>query len=351
MVLDPGSYAFEAEARDASCEIIAQACITDVLPLEDNTLTLRLDDVAGGPACPAAMCRAGICSGDIPPDTGPADTGARDSGPPDTGMTCGSDGECPGGRCRNMRCCNGCWDGTTCHTGNAEALCGAGGESCADCRAVESCIAGVCASGPVATVNASVRTSFFRGGESVWSAGGERHGAARDDRIGDAERVRADGHDPDLRRHRGRAARLVRDRSRGGALLLGKQRRRRARARHHGQRADGDGPGSGGRSRLAPRRRGRPLLLRHPERWPSPVLGRQRAGTARRLRRRARQPDRDLARRDLERGLPRDRARLRDSVGRLALVLGQPGVGSARTRRVADGGPRPAWARRPTGSR
>jgi hypothetical protein len=50
------------------------------------------------------------------------------------------------GKCYNGTCCTGCWDGTTCQTGNTSQACGTGGDTCANCG-TGLCVAGKCCAG------------------------------------------------------------------------------------------------------------------------------------------------------------------------------------------------------------
>ncbi len=168
--LAPGTYAFEAEARNASCEIIARTCVVEELPLQGAELSLTLMDEAATPACAPSQCDSGVCEDDTP-DAGPP--------PPDSGVDtgvigpeCTSDAMCPDGRCRGGMCCNGCWTGSACVAGTSDTACGTGGDECASCGSGEECRANACATaGPPATLSLGVLTSYLRVGDHLWSAG------------------------------------------------------------------------------------------------------------------------------------------------------------------------------------
>lgn len=169
--LGPGTYAFEAEARDATCQIIARTCVARELPLETSTLELTLADVTPTPACEASQCDRGVCGDDTPPDSGtpPVPDAGRDTGV--VGPDCTSDGMCPGGRCRGGMCCNGCWTGTACVGGSSASECGGAGNDCDACTAEEACRASACVTGPRVTIALSPVTSYARIDGRLWSAG------------------------------------------------------------------------------------------------------------------------------------------------------------------------------------
>ncbi len=166
-LLARGAYGFEAEARDASCAVIASTCLVRELPLDTDVLELVLEDVTPSPACAAGLCDDGVCRDDEPDAGPPPRDGGVDAGP----MICTGDGECPGGRCRDQMCCAGCWDGTSCQGGVATAACGGGGEDCAACTGGQSCIGQACVMSPPVSLTLSPVTSYLRAGGSLWSAG------------------------------------------------------------------------------------------------------------------------------------------------------------------------------------
>jgi len=76
-------------------------------------------------ACLAPTCLGGLCGSTPHPD----------------GLLC------PGGRCYTGACCTGCWDavGKVCRSGTSPIYCGAGGQFCADCKALQkACISQSC---------------------------------------------------------------------------------------------------------------------------------------------------------------------------------------------------------------
>lgn len=54
------------------------------------------------------------------------------------------DNPCPDGKCHGGACCEGCWDGVTCRTGDESAACGVGGEMCIACACPMECAGGSC---------------------------------------------------------------------------------------------------------------------------------------------------------------------------------------------------------------
>ncbi len=167
--LPAGRYGFEAEARDATCQVVARVCTTRELPLEDGLLELVLADATGA-ACDTSQCDDGICGGDEP-DAGPPPD--RDAGPGvDAGPdTCGGDGDCPNGTCHGGVCCDGCWDGSACQPGGLAAACGSAGGACQACGMDSSCSGGTCVAGPAVSLALSVTTTFVRVGGDLYSGG------------------------------------------------------------------------------------------------------------------------------------------------------------------------------------
>ncbi|MFK7991429.1 MAG: RCC1 domain-containing protein [Sandaracinaceae bacterium] len=137
--LPPGDYYFRVEARDGGCSVLAEVdCQQVSLPIETDSLTLAAVG-ASGEACPAEECMNGMCPTDMRDAGTPMDAG------PDTGpQTCGNDDECTNGTCRSEACCFGCWDGSSCQTGNATGACGAEGQACSACGSGQTCNAGRC---------------------------------------------------------------------------------------------------------------------------------------------------------------------------------------------------------------
>jgi hypothetical protein len=84
--LEPGTYAFEGVARDASCVEYAGGCVTLELPADEGNVVVTLSAGATRAACPAGMCDEGRCmtaDAGPPPDGGGADVGGdagRDGG-------------------------------------------------------------------------------------------------------------------------------------------------------------------------------------------------------------------------------------------------------------------------------
>ena len=148
--LAEGTYGFYAEAREASCRVLASACVTVTVPVT-GTVTVTLNPGGGTPMCTPAMCSAGVCQNmglDLGVDLGPPDLGP----PPDFGMMeCTGEGTPCGvapddGLCRGGNCCPGCWNGTACRLGTADAECGAAGAMCTSCTPTGTCVAatGMC---------------------------------------------------------------------------------------------------------------------------------------------------------------------------------------------------------------
>lgn len=167
-LLTQGVYAFEAEARDATCQVIARStCIVRELPLEGDTLELSLADVTPAPACPAAACDNGACMDDEP-DAGPEPV---DAGTDAGTVGCSGDGDCPGGSCHGSVCCFGCWDGSSCQAGDTSGACGSEGGLCSMCSAAQTCAAGACVSGDPVSLSLSPVSTYVRGGTRLWSGG------------------------------------------------------------------------------------------------------------------------------------------------------------------------------------
>lgn len=62
---------------------------------------------------------------------------------------------CIDGRCYGDVCCRGCWDGTSCRTGQEIAACGAGGAACETCDDGNVCTTDSCVAGRCGRMNAS----------------------------------------------------------------------------------------------------------------------------------------------------------------------------------------------------
>jgi alpha-tubulin suppressor-like RCC1 family protein len=82
---------------------------------------------------------------------------------------------CGGGTCRAGACCRSCWDGSICHEGDVDSVCGIGGGVCVECRPpADRCSANVCAPRrPAIDIAASGRTSCAvdeAGGLWCWGA-------------------------------------------------------------------------------------------------------------------------------------------------------------------------------------
>lgn len=131
--VEPGEYGLYAIAQDASCVVMAAGCVP--VAIEATTkgpLSIMLEGYAGIGCSVGEQCvvdsgecvqRTMDCSSE--PDETPCSDGSAD------------------GLCRVGQCCVGCWDGGTCHAGDEEARCGAGGEICNLCE----CFSDVCTSG------------------------------------------------------------------------------------------------------------------------------------------------------------------------------------------------------------
>ncbi len=90
--LEPGTYAFEGVARDASCMEYARGCVEVELPADEQSVTVTLSASGGSSACDASACDEGRCRADdagTPIDGGGVDAG-RDAGS-DAGRDAGSD--------------------------------------------------------------------------------------------------------------------------------------------------------------------------------------------------------------------------------------------------------------------
>jgi hypothetical protein len=149
--LGPGTYSFEAFARDASCTVFAGDCVNQELPsLEAQIVELVLQDRPAEDACEGSeVCSDGRCEVVVDtgaPDAAVADT-ATDTGPPDTGVCMLPDAAAPGvgQACRNASECD---DGMVCH--GAEFLGVIRGDCTHVCADANDCVPGwACA-----TVNA-----------------------------------------------------------------------------------------------------------------------------------------------------------------------------------------------------
>lgn len=168
-VLPRGAYAFEAEARDAMCQVIARSsCIVRELPLDGDTLELSLADVTAVAACPAGACNNGTCTDDEP-DAGPEPM--PDAGTDGGTVGCSGDADCTGGTCHDRVCCFGCWDGSRCQGGESGGACGSAGGACSTCAVSETCASGTCISGDPVSLSLSPVTTYVRGGTRLWSGG------------------------------------------------------------------------------------------------------------------------------------------------------------------------------------
>lgn len=84
--LEPGTYAFEGLARDASCMEYASGCVALELPQDEGMLVVSLAGSGPAMACAASACDEGRCmmaDAGPPPDGGGADAGVdggRDAG-------------------------------------------------------------------------------------------------------------------------------------------------------------------------------------------------------------------------------------------------------------------------------
>ncbi|HJL18006.1 MAG TPA: VCBS repeat-containing protein [Sandaracinaceae bacterium LLY-WYZ-13_1] len=78
--LDRGTWAFSAEAVDADCAVVASACVTATLPVDDATIELTLEPVAGEDRCPAGVCHEGVCMPSVAMDAGVDASAPRDAG-------------------------------------------------------------------------------------------------------------------------------------------------------------------------------------------------------------------------------------------------------------------------------
>lgn len=175
-VLGKGSYGLTAEARDATCNVIARGCTVLDLP-KDGAVVVNLTRLSPTTlACAPDLCLTGTCTAADagPPMDGGLDAGGdagTDAGPP----ACSTEGErCPsGGICHAGGCCTGCWSGVSCFSGTEPAGCGPAEGACAVCTSGNACRASACldeASSPqfaLSTVNSFVRLGDGR----VWSAG------------------------------------------------------------------------------------------------------------------------------------------------------------------------------------
>jgi hypothetical protein len=120
--------------------LVGLAACNLVFPYDTRT---ELQTVDGAPPADGALSTDGTVPDAI---DGPADTGS------DAQTLCDNEGEpCPGGVCHAKACCTGCWDGTTCRTGDTPDACGVGGLDCAACAAKGPCITAVCQAGTCGT--------------------------------------------------------------------------------------------------------------------------------------------------------------------------------------------------------
>jgi hypothetical protein len=139
--------------RCASCEgcgtCMGNACVES---MPDSTPC-----AGGGGLCLGGVCCTGCATGStcVPGDT-PAACGLGGAACSDCGEcgectagACGpADGTaCSTGTCRAGACCDGCWDGMACQSGDQATACGAGGDMCSACLPCQRCESGVCVTG------------------------------------------------------------------------------------------------------------------------------------------------------------------------------------------------------------
>ncbi len=113
------------------------------------------DPCAGG----AGLCISGVCCDGCTDGMScqPGDTAAACGAGGGMCTDCGECGECmggtcgpadgtpcTGGTCRVGACCDGCWDGMACRSGDQATACGTGGDMCSACLPCQSCESGVC---------------------------------------------------------------------------------------------------------------------------------------------------------------------------------------------------------------
>jgi hypothetical protein len=61
--LGRGLHGFRAEARDASCVVVARGCVEYDMPLgPEERVVLMLEPVELSTVCPPSMCSSGVCS-------------------------------------------------------------------------------------------------------------------------------------------------------------------------------------------------------------------------------------------------------------------------------------------------
>lgn len=93
---------------------------------------------------------------------------------------------CPSGRCRGGSCCSGCWNGSSCEPGSAVSACGSGGNTCDTCNVGcqacngtmcvdnpdgSSCLAGTCRGSPRACCQGCWDGSTCQSGQTRTSCG------------------------------------------------------------------------------------------------------------------------------------------------------------------------------------
>src|SRR6185369_620911 len=149
VTLTSGTYCLCAEVRDVDCRVLAQNCVTRMLPTDD-TVTIPLVALASPGASPCVVCDHGRCGGDggtpdggvdmtadVPAIDAPGDDVPSTDGGAEASSDLGGDlgADMPDLGPPDMGPCTGCTShgGATCEVGVAPSACGAGGGACGTC--------------------------------------------------------------------------------------------------------------------------------------------------------------------------------------------------------------------------
>ncbi len=230
--VEPGEYGLYAIAQNESCIVMAAGCVPVAIEAETKgPLSITLQGYAGAGCSVGEECvvQSGECvqrtmDCSTEPDETPCSTDSAD------------------GLCRMGQCCVGCWDGGTCHAGDEEARCGAGGEICSLCECFSDvCTSGACTPTPAFTevdMGLSHACAIADDGR-LWCWGSDAQGelGLGADPVGNCVRERLFRADRDerpprgIRAHlgagkRGRRSDLRHSRDGFVALVLGQQRER-----------------------------------------------------------------------------------------------------------------------------
>jgi alpha-tubulin suppressor-like RCC1 family protein len=98
------------------------------------------------------------------------------------------DTRCPGGACHEGACCRGCWDGASCHAGDADLVCGREGRACAACvTPADRCSGGRCVAGDpaIALSSADVHSCVITESHALFCWGSDVNGALGSDAVAD----------------------------------------------------------------------------------------------------------------------------------------------------------------------